>query len=51
MFALIQSENPASNKGKTAGRYQFDTHLTGIGLMNQNENYNQKNDARPSVVN
>ena len=22
----------ASNKGKTAGRYQFDTHPTGIGL-------------------
>ena len=32
MFALIQSENHASNKGKTAGRYQFDTHPTGIGL-------------------
>ena len=32
MFALIQSENHASKKGKTAGRYQFDTHLTGIGL-------------------
>ena len=32
MFALIQSENHASNKGKTAGRYQFDTNLTGIGL-------------------
>ena len=33
MFALIQSENHASNKGKTAGRYQFDTHPTGIGSM------------------
>ena len=32
MVALIQSENNASNKGKMAGRYQFDTHLTGIGL-------------------
>ena len=32
MFALIQSENHAANKGKTAGRYQFDTHPTGIGL-------------------
>ena len=32
MFALIQSENHASNKGKTAGRYQFDTHPTRIGL-------------------
>ena len=32
MVALIQSENHASNKGKTAGRYQFDTHPTGIGL-------------------
>ena len=33
MVALIQSENHASNKGKTAGRYQFDTHPTGIGLI------------------
>ena len=33
MFALIQSENHASNKGKTAGRCQFDTHPTGIGLI------------------
>ena len=32
MFALIQSENHASNKGKTAGRYQFDTNPNGIGL-------------------
>ena len=32
MFALIQSKNHASNKGKTVGRYQFDTHPTGIGL-------------------
>ena len=32
MFALIQSKNHASNKGKTAGRYQFDTHPTEIGL-------------------
>ena len=32
MVALIQSENHASNKGKTAGRYQFDTHPTGVGL-------------------
>ena len=33
MVALIQNENHASNKGKTAGRYQFDTHPTRIGLM------------------
>ena len=33
MFALIQSKNHASNKGKRVGRYQFDTHPTGIGLM------------------
>ena len=32
MFALIQSKNHASSKGKTVGRYQFDTHPTGIGL-------------------
>ena len=32
MFALIQRKNHALNKGKTAGRYQFDTHPTGIGL-------------------
>ena len=32
MVALIQSENHAANKGKTAGRYQFDTHPTRIGL-------------------
>ena len=32
MVALIQTENYAANKGKTAGRCQFDTHLTGIGL-------------------
>ena len=32
MFALIQSKNHASNKGKTVGGYQFDTCLTGIGL-------------------
>lgn len=32
MFALIQIEKHASNKGSTAGRYQFDTHPTGIGL-------------------
>ena len=32
MVALIQSKNHASNKGKTAGRYQFDTHPTRIGL-------------------
>ena len=35
MFALIQSENHASNKGKTAGRYQFDTHPAGIGLNSE----------------
>ena len=29
---MIQSKYYAANKGKTAGRYQFDTHLTGIGL-------------------
>ena len=32
MVALIQSENHSANKGKIAGRYQFDTHPTGIGL-------------------
>ena len=32
MVALIQGKNYAANKGKTAGRYQFDTHPTGIGL-------------------
>ena len=26
MVALNQSKNHAANKGKTAGRYQFDTH-------------------------
>ena len=35
MVALIQSGNHAANKGKTEGRYQFDTYLTGIGLMVQ----------------
>ena len=33
MFAMIQSENHALSKGKTAGRYQFDTHpkeMTGL---------------------
>ena len=34
MVVLIQSENHAANKEKTAGRYQFDTHPTGIGLNN-----------------
>ena len=33
MVALIQSENHAANKGKTAGTHQFDTHPIGIGLM------------------
>ena len=32
MFVLIQSENHASKKGKMAGRYQFYTHPTRIGL-------------------
>ena len=32
MFALIQSENHASNKGQTVGRFQFDTQPIGIGL-------------------
>ena len=32
MVALIQSENHAANKGKMAGRYQFDTFPTRIGL-------------------
>ena len=32
MVALIQSKNHATNKGKTAGMYQFDTHSTRIGL-------------------
>ena len=35
MFALIQSKNHASNKGKMAGGIQFDTHLTGIGLIEE----------------
>ena len=30
---LIQSKNHASNKGKMAGRSQFNTHPTGIGLI------------------
>ena len=34
MVALIQRENHAANKGKIAGRYQFDTHPTGIELKN-----------------
>ena len=29
-----QSKNHAAYKGKTAGRYQFHTHLTVIGLIN-----------------
>ena len=33
MVALIQSKNHAAIKGKTAGRYQFDTHPTRIGLI------------------
>ena len=32
-ISLNQSKNHASNKGKIAGRYQFDTHPTGIGLL------------------
>ena len=36
MFALVQIKNRALNKGKTAGRYQFDTHPTGIGLNIKN---------------
>ena len=35
MVALIQSKNHAGNKGKMAGKYQFDTHPTGIGLKEQ----------------
>ena len=35
MVTLIRSENHAANKGKTAGRYQLDTHPTGIGLSHQ----------------
>ena len=31
-FNLIQSKNDTTYKVKMAGRYQFDTHLTGIGL-------------------
>jgi len=30
--ALIQSENHAANKEKTAGKYQKDTPYQGIGL-------------------
>ena len=29
---VFLSKNHATNKGKTVGRYQFDTHPTGIGL-------------------
>ena len=36
MVALIQSENHAANKGKAAGRFQFDTNPTGIGLRDIN---------------
>ena len=32
MVTRIQSKNQAENKGKTAGRYQFDTHPTRKGL-------------------
>ena len=32
MFALIQSKNYVSNKGKSVGRYQYGTHPTRIGL-------------------
>ena len=32
-IALIQIENCAANEGKMAGRYQFDTHSTEIGLF------------------
>ena len=32
MVALIQSKNHAANQEKTAGRYQFDTNPSGIGL-------------------
>ena len=28
MVTVIQSENHAANKGKTAGRYQFDREAT-----------------------
>ena len=37
MVALIHSKNHAANKGKMAGRYQFDTHPTGIGLTTLNK--------------
>ena len=36
MVALIQSKNHAANKGKMAGRYQFDT-LTEIGLKTRQD--------------
>jgi len=32
MVDLIHRKNHVANKGKTVGRYQFDTHPTGIGL-------------------
>ena len=32
MVALIQSKYHAANKGKMAGRFQFGTQSTGIGL-------------------
>ena len=47
MVALIQSKNHASNKGKMVGRYQFDTHLTRIGLMNQRQ---RKNGCDISII-
>ena len=35
MVPWIQSKNHAANKGKSAGRYQFDTHPTEIGLKSR----------------
>ena len=48
-------QNLAANKGKMAGRDQFDTHLTGIGLKRGVSDFfgkqpQQKHDPYPRVV-
>ena len=35
MVALIHSENNTANRGKTAGRYQFNTHLSRVNLVDE----------------
>ena len=47
MVTLIQSENHAANKGKMAGRYQFDNHPTRIGLKGQLTFTISKNPVHP----